>query len=258
MSDGPVDAGHEFSGGAYWIGEDGSGACPHCGVPVRFDNEASHEHPVRGGHSQPFVKRGMDQPNQRIHLATCTNCGRHVADWVCYRVKGYQNSRSGLSFPIEEVVGRVGVYPGARAPKVESEVPSALARDYREAVAVSHISTRAAAALARRGLQTALRWCGFEAPSRKLNDEIGLALADNRTSSLLAEKLRFVQRVGNDAAHPNLGADGDLIEVTPEDLTVIVATLDEFYDVYIVKPARHAAIMKAHEERKKGPTEPGK
>lgn len=75
---------------------------------------------------------------------------------------------------------------------------------------------------------------------------------------MLAEKLRFVQAVGNDAAHPNVDADGDLIEVRPEDLTVIIAALDEFFDAYFVKPARHAAIMKAREERKKGqggPTE---
>lgn len=93
---------------------------------------------------------------------------------------------------------------------------------------------------------------GFTAPSRKLNDEIGLALADGRTSAVLAEKLRFVQGVGNDAVHPNLGADGELIEVTLEDLTVIISALDEFFDAFFVKPARHAAIMKSRAERKKG------
>lgn len=137
-------------------------------------------------------------------------------------------------------------------------MPATLARDYREAVAVAHISTRASAALARRGLQAALRKCGFQAPSGRLNDEIGLALVDGRTSSVLAEKLRFVQSVGNDAAHPNVGADGDLIEVTTEDLSVIISALDEFYDAYFVKPARHAAIMKAREERKKGQPGPVK
>lgn len=235
-----------------WIEEDGSGVCPHCGVPVQYANRAALQHPSASVHRQPFAKKGVSQLSQRVEVATCTNCGLHVADWVFF---GHRRASS-ISVPVEEVVRRVGAYPAARAPRVEPEVPVDLARDYREAVAVGHISTRAAAALARRGLQAALRACGFSAPSRKLNDEIGLALADGRTSAVLAEKLRFVQSVGNDAVHPNVGGDGDLIEVTPEDLTVIISALDEVFDAYFVKPARHAAIMKARAERKKGPSHP--
>lgn len=250
MSD---EAGPAGGGSTYWIDEDGSGVCPHCGVPVQYANYTWHHHPKGSVHPAPFVKKGVEQPNQHIEVATCTNCGKHVADWVFYREVGYTGGgHNTLLMPVEEVVARVGAYPGARVPKVEPEVPANLARDYREAVGVAHISTRAAAALARRGLQAALRARGFTAPSRMLNDEIALALADGRTSTVLAEKLRFVQVVGNDAVHPNPGADGDHIEVTREDLTVIIAALDEFFDAFFVKPARHAAIMKARVERKKG------
>ncbi|ACG72772.1 hypothetical protein AnaeK_1543 [Anaeromyxobacter sp. K] len=251
MSDEAGLAGGEST---YWIEDDGSGVCPHCGVPVQYADYTWHYHPKGSVHPPPFVKKGLTQHDQRIDVATCTKCGKHVADWVSYRQAGIEGGggRNTLPMPVYEVVQRVGAYPGSRAPKVEPEVPPDLARDYREAVGVAHISTRAAAALARRGLQAALRGCGFKAPSRKVNDEIGLALADGRTSALLAEKLRFVQGVGNDAVHPNLAADGDLIEVTPEDVTVIIAALDEFFDGFFVKPARHAAIMKARAERKKG------
>ncbi len=252
MSDDAREAGHAGAGRTYWIEEDGSGVCPHCGVPVQYANHTGYQHP-KPSTRPTFVKKGLMQPNQRVEVATCTKCGKHVADWVFFEDAGYERDDStGLTSQVEEVVGRVGAYPGARVPKVEPEVPADLARDYSEAVAVAHISTRAAAALARRGLQAALRRCGFTVASKKLNDEIGLALADGRASSVLAEKLRFVQGVGNDAVHPNLGADGDLIEVTPEDLTVIIAALDEFFDAFFVKPARHAAIMKARAERKKG------
>ncbi len=252
MSHEATNAGPPAGGTIYWIEEDGSGVCPHCGVPVQYANHTGHRHPHPSVRSA-FVKKGVTQPDQRVEVATCTNCGKHVADWVFYREVGRAGGgRNTIPMPVEEVVGRVGAYPGARAPKVEPEVPANLARDYREAVGVALTSTRAAAALARRGLQAALRVCGFTAASRKLNDEIGLALADGRTSAVLAEKLRFVQGVGNDAVHPNLGADGDLIEVTPEDLTVIISALDEFFDAFFVKPARHAAIMKARAERKKG------
>jgi hypothetical protein len=252
MSHNASDAG----GSTYWIEEDGSGVCPHCGVPVQYANHTGYEHP-KPSTRPPFVKKGLTQPLQRVEMATCTSCGKHVADWVFFEDAGYERDGStGLTHEVENVVRRVGAYPGARVPKVEPEVTADPARDYREAVGVAHISTRAAAALARRGLQASLRQCGFTAPSRKLNDEIGLALADSRTSVVLAEKLRFVQGVGNDAVHPNLGADGDLIEVTLEDVMVIIAALDEFFDAFFVKPARHAAIMKAHQERKKGPVGP--
>lgn len=247
-------------GSTYWIEEDGSGTCPHCGVSVQYANHVRHAHPVDSVYSRAFVKKGAAQPSQRIEVATCTNCGMHVADWVFFGHFSETASVGKLTTPPpeEKVIRRVGAYPASRATRVEPEVPADLARDYREAVAVAHISTRAAAALARRGLQAALRTCGFAAPSRKLNDEIALALADGRTSAVLAEKLRFVQSVGNDAVHPNLAADGDLIEVTPEDLTVIIAALEEFYDAFFVKPARHAAIMKARQERKTRLDGPGK
>jgi hypothetical protein len=232
----------------YWIDDDRSGVCPHCGVPTHYTNLAWHTHPVSSVHRPPFKKQGVEEPDQAIEIATCTACGRHVADWVWFEYE--EVNRAEVS---PRVLRRVGAYPASRAPKTPVEVPAMLVRDYAEAVAVSSISTRAAAALARRGLQAALRDRGFKAPSKKLNDEIELALKDARTSSTLGEKLRFVQRVGNDAAHPNLDYVGDFIEVTPEDLEVIVAALDDFYDAYYVKPARHEALMRARDERKKGP-----
>jgi hypothetical protein len=250
MSENTPSASHAGWGSIHWIEEDGSGVCPHCGVAVQYANQIGYSHPPPAIQRKPFVKEGVMQPDQRVTVATCTNCGKHVADWVYFTHQRDPQNKLKL---VEMELGRVGAFPTARTPKVESEVPAALARDYREAVAVAHISTRAAAALARRGLQAALRKKGFRAPSNKLNDEIALALADSRTSTLLAEKLRFVQHVGNDAAHPSVDADGEFIEVTPEDLTVIIAALEEFYDAYFVKPERHAVIMKAREERKGRP-----
>lgn len=156
MSDEAGLAGGEST---YWIEDDGSGVCPHCGVPVQYADYTWHYHPKGSVHPPPFVKKGLTQHDQRIDVATCTKCGKHVADWVSYRQAGIEGGggRNTLPMPVYEVVQRVGAYPGSRAPKVEPEVPPDLARDYREAVGVAHISTRAAAALARRGLQAALR-----------------------------------------------------------------------------------------------------
>lgn len=218
-------------GSSGWIGDDGRGRCPHCGDSVCFER-------VLAGALGPLN-------GEAPAIGVCPSCKKPVVDWV------WQGVAPGEVYPRE--VRRLGIYPHARTVKLPAEVPKDIARDYQEAVAVALSSTRASAALARRGLQTALRERGFKAPSKKLNDEIDLALKDPRTSSTLGEKLRFVQHVGNDAAHPNLDYLGDFIEVTPEDLEVIIAALDEFFDTYYVKPAKHAAVMKAREQRKKGP-----
>ncbi len=116
---------------------------------------------VRFHLSAPFSgrrsRRRLTQPNQRVEVATCTNCRRHVADCVCF---GHYRDSSNMVAPLVERVSlRVGAFPAARAARVEPEGPPSpdLARDSREAVGVAHIRTRAAAALARRGLQAALR-----------------------------------------------------------------------------------------------------
>jgi len=224
-----------------WIAAD-RGKCPHCGDSVRFERvpmmEAGRDSLLRGIGQEPAI-------------AICPSCRSAVVDWVW---KTWAKNRPGGAL-LQTEVKRMGVYPRSRRAVIPSEVASAVpagARDYMEAVEVMEISRRAAAALARRALQVALRAASFTHPSRKLDKEIEVALQDPRTSATLGEKLRFVQHVGNDAAHPNVDFQGDLVEVTSEDLEVILAALEEFFDAYFVKPLRHAAVMEAQKKRKRG------
>ncbi|WP_242346843.1 DUF4145 domain-containing protein [Anaeromyxobacter terrae] len=120
-------------------------------------------------------------------------------------------------------------------------------RDWDEAVAVSPISTRAAAALARRALQVTLRKKGFSAP--KLVKEIDLATASPDTPTSLREKLHVVREIGNDAAHPNEDEAGALVDVSSDDVEFMFETLIEAFDVYFVRPERHRKLLEA---RKKG------
>ena len=219
-----------------WVKET-RGPCPHCGVLVQFIPVDVREtlHPSR----ESLLR--MQHP----HVALCPSCLQPSVDWVW---QAWNRATSKL-----EETRRLGIYPRARNASPPPEVPEAAARDYAEAVLVSQDSPRAAAALARRALQVSLRDLGFNHPTKKLHQEISLALADNRMPSTLGEKLRFVQGAGNDAAHPNLDFQGDLIETTPEDLTLIFAALDELFDAFYVKPVRHAAIMQARAARRNGP-----
>ena len=139
------------------------------------------------------------------------------------------------------------IWPDSRRIPIPPEVPEDIARDWHEAVTVSGKSERAAAALARRALQVALRKSGFKA--RKLYEEIDLATASPETPSSLREKLHIAREIGNDAAHPNVEEDGSLIEVTDTDLEFLFSTLLEVFDVYFVRPAKHRALMEARKEK---------
>jgi hypothetical protein len=125
-----------------------------------------------------------------------------------------------------------------------------------EAHAVRNTSRRGAAALGRRALQNALRDRGFKA--KKLYDEIELAEKDPRATPSLVEKLHFIREVGNDGAHPNIDAVGQIIDVTEDELDLLLAALDEFFDLFYVRPAKHTAVMQTRAARLSKPPEGAK
>jgi len=134
-------------------------------------------------------------------------------------------------------------------PQVTSEE---IRRDYREAHACISVSKRGASALARRALQQALRDKGFTHSSKKLVNEIEVASKSPDMPSTLREKLHFIREVGNDAAHPNYDHAGEIVDVTDDELTMLLESLDEFFEVFYVRPARHKAVMDARNARVKG------
>jgi hypothetical protein len=146
------------------------------------------------------------------------------------------------------------IHPGRRIREAPAEVEDKeIRKDYSEACATRDTSLRGAAALARRALQVALRAKGFTHSSNRLEKEIEEAAKSPEAPSSLRDKLHFVRKVGNDGAHPNLDHAGEIVDVEPEDFAMLIQTLDEFFDVFYVRPARHAATMAAYAARKKGP-----
>ena len=129
-------------------------------------------------------------------------------------------------------------------------------RDYAEAHATAPVSCRGAAALARRALQNALRDRGFTHSSSKLQKEIEAAEKSPEMPSSLREKLDFLREVGNAGAHPNVDHAGEIVDVTEGEIEMLLEILDEFFDVFFVRPAKHQGIREAQKARVKGkPTE---
>jgi hypothetical protein len=168
-----------------------------------------------------------------------------------YTEEDAENASQG--FPAARRLKILRLYPSdpVRYPPEQVTNPE-IRRDYQEAHAVASKSLRGAAALGRRALQHALRDKGFKAPSKKLADEIKEAVKSPDAPSTLREKLTFIREVGNDGAHPNPDHAGEIVDVTEDEFKVLMEALDEFFDVFYVRPEKHKAIMEGRTKRVKG------
>lgn len=122
---------------------------------------------------------------------------------------------------------------------IPSEVPTAIAQDYREAWAVLSVSPQASAALSRRCLQQMLEERGVSS-KHDLSKGIDDALATGLPSHI-AEDLDAIREVGNFAAHPQKSQhSGEILPVEPHEAEWTLEVLGQLFDHYYVKPARAA------------------
>ena len=138
-------------------------------------------------------------------------------------------------------VSQVALAPG---------VPSPVAQDYREAAAVSEISPRAAATLARRCLQNLVRdFWGIAAST--LDQE--LAAIKGKVDATLWNAIDAARKFGNWGAHPEKDPQ-TIFDVTPEEVGHLLRTLEflfqrTYVDREIAKNSL-AAIVAARQGKK--------
>jgi hypothetical protein len=227
------------------------GECPYCRKGVEFILHGPDLFVAdRDGKTRPYVSpqaAALLKRHCRIRTYTCPLCDGLCVDLV-KRTYVFGGD------PTEEVTS---LYPQSVVHEPPPEVTNPeIRRDYREAHDIHRLSVRGAAALARRALQHALREKGFTDPSKKLMKEIEAAESDPKMPSTLVEKLDFLRKVANDAAHPNYDRAGEIVDVTEDEVVMLLETLDEFFDQFYVKLARHKAIMDArHSRLKRDPSE---
>jgi hypothetical protein len=114
---------------------------------------------------------------QNLHISECYNCHK-IAVWV--------NER--LVFP---------EYKMTTQPN--SDLPDHIVRDYEEARSIVDLSTRAAAALLRLGIQ---KLCAYLGQSGKdLNNDIKNLVAKG-LDPLVQQSLDIVRVIGNESVHP--------------------------------------------------------
>lgn len=135
------------------------------------------------------------------------------------------------------------IYPlGTTRPPCPSEVPEAIAQDYKEACLVEQYSKKAAAALARRCLQTMLHDQGIK--KKDLNQEIEEAIT--KLPSHLSEAIDAIRHIGNFAAHPiKYQHTGEIVEVESGEAEWSLDVLEQLFDFYYVAPKNLVLKRKA-------------
>ena len=228
-----------------------AGECPYCHRGVKFEIHNPPELLVPVGQPRSIARWPNDsmmgqlaERGYRLRTYHCPLCSGLCIELV---VKRTYHTGGDPEEEIKRLLPRDVVHEPP--PEVTNQE---IRRDYGEAHACIPVSKRGAAALARRALQQALRDKGFIHQSKKLFNEIEVASKSPDMPTSLREKLHFIRDVGNDAAHPNSDRAGEIVDVTDDELTMLLESLDEFFDVFYVRPARHKAVMDARNVRVKG------
>lgn len=200
-----------------------TGTCPHCGHAVQFmsaQQRAVTQNLRRSFDMPPALL--VDGPDGAwfLNLAACprTEC-------------------EGLVISLASMVPGTTklIWPSSRpAPKLDPCIPENVRSDFLEAYAVLPVSTKAAAALARRCLQSLLHDRGFSGKS--LYDEIELARPT--MSERLKQYVHDLRQIGNFSAHEKKQATGEVVDVDEAEAEWLLDLLDVAFNDYYVTPLR--------------------
>lgn len=207
-----------------------SGKCPHCQLPVFFDEPMTLYYNIEGGgrSSYPtYLRTASGNENVYVYSSQCPNCRKPV---VAAEIQKEGKTAYRL------------VHPFNVARTVPPEVPKGIQEDFLEAAVVIAYSEKASAALSRRCLQNLLTDNGYK--KKDLSGQIDAALKD--LPKRIAENLDAIRNIGNFAAHPLKSAStGLIVDVEPEEANWNLDVLEELFEYYYVQPKR------AEEKRKK-------
>ena len=184
--------------------------CPHCTVVFN----AYHR----------LVVLGEDRDGTwKARVVECPDCVRlivHLERW---------ERPEGVKIPLSpQMVNSVLVRPkGSSRPPIPPQVTSQeIAEDYAEACTVLPDSSKAAAALSRRCLQTTLREVARVKPGN-LADEIEEVIGRGDMPSYITQVLDSVRNIGNFAAHPiKSTTTGQILPVEPGEAEWILDVIE--------------------------------
>lgn len=196
--------------------------CPHCQVSFHDNTKIAP------------VGKDKDGAWVAIHQV-CPGCKRLIITMANGLA---QENQFRQIVSITSVAKSFMVYPKApqRSPP-PSEVPAHIREDFIEACLVMSDSAKAAAALARRCLQSVLRETA-NVKKGDLSSEIQQILDSKTLPSHLADSVDAVRNIGNFAAHPQKSQhSGAILPVEPGEAEWTLDVLESLFDFFYVQPA---------------------
>ncbi|TAT74812.1 DUF4145 domain-containing protein (plasmid) [Rhizobium ruizarguesonis] len=202
--------------------------CPYCGY---FSTLTEKNVSVTDGDLNRLSKSG--QLKIRIVSISCPNdsCKSLTVESSIAPVKTVGRMGSGGStteIDMSAVVWRKTLLPEANVKPLPVSVPEEIRITYREAVLISEISGRAAAAMARRCLQGIVRDF-FDIPQEKRgNLGAELAFAREKIDPDLWEDIQTLRSVGDIGAHMDKNVD-QIIDVSPQEARSLIELIETLF-----------------------------
>lgn len=214
-------------------------SCPHCGK--EFSRPLDPAFGNKGGMFGDRVRHtagvtpiaGQDNIYVALFGYICPACGELALDvWKDLEARPGSDGPTGGEL--------IPAFPNIPVRPVDPAVPDEIARDYREAVAVSRLSPGGAATLARRCLQATLRAGYPQARASNLFNEIKNVVALGTLPGDLCDALDTLRQAGNLGAHPEKDGMTVVYRLSHADLDLLFHTLDWLFEEVFVVPARRA------------------
>lgn len=197
--------------------------CPHCNhaASIRSDDRDSgyFDFNTKEGYKRYFIS-GIKCPNPQ--------CNRAVVHVLIYDL-----IQQGANAKVIGVPKAFPVIPSLiadRAKDFPDYIPAGILQDYREACAISDLSPKASATLARRCLQGMIRDFWQVKPDTLYNE---IQFIKDKISSDMWDVIDGVRKVGNIGAH--MEKDINLIiDVNPEEAILLINMIEMLLDDWYV------------------------
>lgn len=197
--------------------------CPHCNhaASIRSDDRDS-------GYFDFSTKEG----NKRYYISgiKCPNpqCNRAVVHVLIYDL--IQQGANAKAIGVPKTFPVIPSLMADRAKDFPDYIPAGILQDYREACAISDLSPKASATLARRCLQGMIRDFWQVKPDTLYNE---IQSIKDEISSDMWGVIDGVRKVGNIGAH--MEKDINLIiDVNPEEATLLINMIEMLLDDWYV------------------------
>lgn len=205
--------------------------CPHCSLGVKIEWNYTEAIEIIKGENDEI--KGSE-----IEYGECPNCGKLIINLLkgkaCRDKSGYRYSLvENVELEFNEII-----YPKVSSGISNDFIPLKYFEDYSEAIRVQSISSKSAAALCRRVLQSILR-DEYHIKKSSLSAEIKEFVQNEVIPSHITDAVDAVREIGNIAAHPSKdNSTGEIVNVEPGEAEWLIEVIEALFDFTFIQPKK--------------------